>query len=186
MSILQKHKPIRGTVMTEAKRVEPCVVCQRIPPKIVFHYAHRIFDKSTLTRDEIHHLALEACATINYADGKSRMFFCGKTQIGILSGLFYLLAMNAGYHSTIEDLRKTLPRAHSKAKERWDNLFYNVGPGPLNAVTVSQSYQSWLRTFPECFPHLDKWKCKCGTWNKMEDWCCSKCRELAERRQLFP
>ena len=169
-------------VMTE-KQTDSCLVCQRIPPKIVFYYAHRIFGKTILTRDVIHRLALEACTAINYADAKTHLFFCGRTQLGILSGLFYLLTKKFGYRLSMAEIADSLPSAHTKQKWRIPPSDHNHGT--LSYMAIAQSYQHWLRYFPELFAGLDCWwVCKCGTWNKLEDLCCSKCHDLADWRVL--
>ena len=153
----------------------PCLVCQRIPPKIVFFYAHSIFDKFC-PRELIHQIAIQACDAINYADKKKRIFFCGKTQLGILSGLFYLLAVNSGrIRITQIDLAASLPYCYGK-----QNYRYGPSNKPLTEVTLRNNYKQWLNYFPELFSHLNEWICKCGTWNSNALFFCSKCHELSK------
>lgn len=74
--------------------MKDCVVCRRVPPKLVFDYAHKVFN--TLQKDDVHKIAKEACEIINRVDKENRIFLCGKSYASILSGLFYILGLKSG------------------------------------------------------------------------------------------
>lgn len=103
-----------------------CVVCKRISPKIVFEYAHKIFDGNK--KEEIHTIAKEACEIINRLDSQKRMFFCGKKHASVLSGLFYSLAFKHEIRRTQEDIASVFP---------------------ITVVTVRLSFKRWRKTLPE-------------------------------------
>jgi hypothetical protein len=135
---------------------EKCIVCQRIPPRTVFFYFHKIFDGKTQTvncvrwpfsscsqipdRNTLHQYALEICRFINYADKKNRIFFCGYSQESILSGLFYVVALQKNIRTTQNELSE---------------IFYPKGTCH-QTMTIRKSYKRWLKFFPELFPKIFK------------------------------
>jgi hypothetical protein len=123
---------------------EKCVVCQRIPPKIVFSTAHKVFNGKT-DKQTIHKIAVDACRIINFADNKDRFFFCGRAQATILGGLFYLLSREYKLKVPQKDIAlKLVPNKQGQT------------PG----VSVAISYKRWYKDFPELFPYCSKFLSK--------------------------
>ena len=120
-----------------------CVICKRIPAKIVFVYTHRIFDDAP--PETIHAIAVKAYEIINAIDEKQRIFFCGRSQSSILSGLFYLLSFQYGKRKTISDISRKIVSYH--------RLFWHDKEAHITSeATVSKSYKRWLRLQPNFFP----------------------------------
>lgn len=115
-----------------------CLVCNRIPAKIVFGYAHMIFND--LDRETIHQIASEAVKIINIVDQKDRIFFCGKSHARILSGLFYLLGIKYNCHVSQRAIANAIKSSKSLS-------------GSIDTRTVVISYRDWLRWHPEFFKH---------------------------------
>lgn len=113
-----------------------CIVCTRIPAKLVFRYAHEIFKEES--REKIHQLAVEAITIINDIDRKDRIFFCGKSYQRILSGLFYLLAKKHGIKKPMWQIAIAFPSAKSKSNR-------------ILEVTVRCSVHWWRDRHPEYF-----------------------------------
>ncbi len=113
-----------------------CIVCERIPPKVVFENAHRVFAR--FSREDIHRLAREACEFISFVDGKRRVFFCGHPSNVVLAGLFYCLGRLRGcpvtqqqvaraFKSTKEDSQHMPASSVRSSAERWTRLLADLG-----------------------------------------------------------
>jgi hypothetical protein len=111
-----------------------CVVCKRITPKQVFSAGHKIFDAKS-TKQVVHQICVDAVTLVNMADSQNRLFFCGKSQRGLLAGLFYLLSFK-------HNVRVTQLKIADSVN--------------LAAVTVRLSYQGWMCAFPEWFRLWDR------------------------------
>ncbi len=116
--------------------MKDCIVCERIPPKVVFLYAHRLFAR--FSREDIHRLAREACELISFVDGKRRVFFCGHSSFVVLAGLFYCLGRFRGcrvtqqqvaesFKSTREDSPHMPAVSVRRSAERWTLLLADLG-----------------------------------------------------------
>jgi len=112
-----------------------CIVCQRIPPKIVFKFTHDILD-NRVEKSMIHNISIEMIKCINYADQKNRIFFCGKQHKPILAGLLYLIGFKYG---------KRITQRLISGQLEW----YPT------ETTIRRSYMQWLQMFPELFPNLE-------------------------------
>ncbi len=113
-----------------------CIVCERIPPKVVFLYAHRVFAR--FSREDVHRLARESCELISFVDRKRRVFFCGHPSNVVLAGLFYCLGRLRGcpvtqqqvaesFKSTREDSPHMPEVSVRKSAERWTRLLADLG-----------------------------------------------------------
>lgn len=133
-----------------------CVVCNRIPASTVFKLAHEILDfnvgghdrsHNTLNCDknQIHFFAQKAVTIINTVDQADRLFFCGRTQGFILSGLFYLLSIEQGLSVSQERIGRKC------SKTIKEHSFY----GEAGNI-VRRSYHRWLQRHPELFPDLSE------------------------------
>ena len=116
--------------------MKDCIVCERIPPKIVFEYAHRVF--ASFSREDIHRLAREACELVSFVDGKKRVFFCGHPSYVVLAGLFYCLGRFRGcrvtqqrvaeaFKSTRENSPHMPKLSVRRSAERWILLLSDLG-----------------------------------------------------------
>jgi hypothetical protein len=113
-----------------------CLICQRIPPKNVFQITYKVLN-GYVDKKIMHNIAVEMIKDINYADKKHRAFFCGHHQIGILSGLLYLVVFNYNLKITQRGM--------------WYLL-----EGDASEVVIRINYLRWLHAFPELFKTFDK------------------------------
>jgi hypothetical protein len=112
-----------------------CLVCKRISPKIVFDVSHKIFHNN-LSKHEIHSISVKAIKIINCADKKNRIFFCGKTKRFLLSGLFYILAVE----------NNTPLSQHFICVQLLDSEY------ELTELSIRKAYRYWLKNYSYLFP----------------------------------
>ena len=113
--------------------MEQCLVCNRISPKYVAMFAHKIFGEKA-NKDTIHKIIIDACNAINYADNKKRIVLCGKPMVSILSGLFYWLGF----------------RYNCRVSQWHIALCFERDPTTCSTeVTVRKSMRLWAKEFPE-------------------------------------
>ena len=127
---------------------ENCIVCNRIPPKEVARLAHMAFP--TTDKQAVHQIIVESCKAINYVDGKNRMFFCGRSRIALLAGLFYILGTRYAPSDTTQiKLAYNLPSIHRQVK--YHKKWQSPPNEHLTETTIRTNYTRWMRQFPELF-----------------------------------
>jgi hypothetical protein len=99
---------------------------ERLSSKKVLLYASKVWKDEF--KSEL--FAAETSEIIETVYGKNRVFFSGRSEKGILSGIFYLLGRKNNAPKTQREI------AHSLN---------------TNVVTVRVSYREWLCTFPDLF-----------------------------------
>ena len=120
---------------------EQCLVCNRISPKYVAMFVHKIFDEIA-DKDTIHKIIIDACNAINYADNKKRVALCGRSKASILSGLLYWLGFRYGCVVTQRYIASCFP---AKIKHFW----HDTEGETFTEVAVSESAKFWAKEFPE-------------------------------------
>lgn len=76
-------------------------------------------------------ITAETVQIIHFVKNRKHVFFSGKSEKGILSGIFYLLAMKNRIPITQRQIARRLSTTD---------------------VTVRASYRDWIENFPEFFP----------------------------------
>jgi hypothetical protein len=100
---------------------------ERLSSIQVLSYASEIWPDQKATAQLIAH---EASEIIQIVEKRQRVFFSGKSEKGILSGLFYLLGIKHKTNKTQREIVRSLG---------------------TNDVTLRSSYRNWLSTFPDFF-----------------------------------
>jgi len=116
-----------------------CLVCVRIPPKIVAIYAHKVFGESQ-SSEIIHKIITDTCEAINYADRKNRIPMCGKPQMGIIAGFFYWLTYRYNCRVTQRDIAFCFPPQRN---------YLNKGEGSMTEVCLRNNIYWWVKHYRE-------------------------------------
>jgi transcription initiation factor TFIIIB Brf1 subunit/transcription initiation factor TFIIB len=97
---------------------------QRLSYKKILAYASKLWHDQATAKA----IATEASQIIHAVNKRNRVFFSGKSEKGLLSGLFYLLSIKNNAKKTQRELARSLN---------------------TNDVTVRAFYRDWLKIYPE-------------------------------------
>lgn len=148
--------------MSESK---DCIICQRIPPKIVFSVCHKILD-GKLKNQIIHKIAIDIINEINKGDKINRIHFCGQSHSKIIGSLLYIVALRFNFRITQDfiatkldlnpvtirnGIRKVLsnfPHLNTEIKEltKGGHVFYNITD---HYFCPSTSTKIWIKGITE-------------------------------------
>ena len=129
---------------------EECLICNRVSPKHVAFFAHKIFNGKA-NSETIHKIVVDACNIINYADKKNRIALCGKSEATILSGLFYWLSFKHNCPVSQLHLSFIFPPKHVHFEHNEAEEFFTE-------VSVRNSMVFWKKNFPEPFGQILNFK----------------------------
>jgi hypothetical protein len=101
---------------------------ERLSPAQVMSYASKVWEHQQSVATFI---ATETSQVIQVVQRRKYVFFSGKSEKGILSGIFYLLALKNKISITQRQIARKLGTTD---------------------VTVRTSYRDWIDSFPEFFP----------------------------------
>lgn len=99
---------------------------ERLSSKKVLSSASKVWQDQSIVKL----IAAEASLIIKTVHKKRSVFFSGKSEKGLLSGIFYLLGMKNKAKKTQREIARSLN---------------------TNVVTVRDSYRDWLDNFPDLF-----------------------------------
>lgn len=115
-------------------------------------YLHKIL-KGKTDNNTIHSIGLKIISYINRLDETNRIFFCGKSESLLLSGIMYILINNVGIRITQYQLTKFFPSA------RKNTTISNH----LTECSIRNSYKYWLKQC-ENIPELQDEKIRMEAW----------------------
>jgi len=138
------------TELEKEQMAEECLICNRVSPKHVAFFAHKIFNGKAKS-ETIHRIVVDACNIINYADKRNRIALCGKSRATILSGLFYLLGFKHNCPVSQRHISFSFPPKHIHFEHDETQEFFTE-------VAVRNSMIFWKKNFPEPFGSIVKLK----------------------------
>ena len=107
-------------------------IAKRLSSYSVLSYASILWKERPLIAELV---STETLQIIQIVDKRKRMFFCGKSEKRLLSGIFYLLGI----------------RNKAAKTQRQIALGFSTSD-----VTVRISYRDWVVNFPDLFPFVTK------------------------------
>ena len=108
-----------------------CWVCLRITPELVLKMSLKIWEGDHQIARVI---GKEASKLIQKSYGLNKCFCSSRSSKTILSGLFYLLGIRRDSWKSQEELARKIE---------------------INPISIKESIQRWIETFPQLFPDFD-------------------------------